>query len=74
MTLTLWPTLAIFGLCLGLFLLSRHIALRPVELGRPRLLPWTAIQIAAGFVGLLMLVHLLTLAAGHPITGSARHG
>jgi len=74
MVLSLWPTLGIFAVSLAVFFLARHMALRPVVLGRARLLPWTGIQIAAGFVGLLMLVHLLTLAAGHPITGSTRHG
>jgi uncharacterized iron-regulated membrane protein len=42
---------------------------RPRPLGKPPLVPYTAIQILAVLVIILMLAHLVSLLTGHPLKG-----
>ena len=42
---------------------------RPRDSFDPPLVPWTAIQVAAVVVALLMAAHLVSLATGHPFKG-----
>ncbi|HEX5080066.1 MAG TPA: hypothetical protein VFV80_13020 [Geminicoccaceae bacterium] len=41
---------------------------RPRPAGNPSLLPYTAIQMLAIVVALLMAAHLVSLVTGHPLT------
>jgi hypothetical protein len=42
---------------------------RPRDLGRPSLVPYSAIQVLAVLVIILMLAHLVSLLTGHPLEG-----
>jgi hypothetical protein len=42
---------------------------RPHDLGRPPLVPYTAIQALAVLVIIVMLAHLVSLLTGHPLQG-----
>ena len=42
---------------------------RPHELGRPPLVPYTAIQMVALVLAILMLAHLVSLLTGTPLVG-----
>jgi hypothetical protein len=42
---------------------------RPRPIGQPSLVPYTAIQILAVLVIILMLAHLVSLLTGHPLRG-----
>jgi hypothetical protein len=42
---------------------------RPREIGRPPLVPYTAIQVLAVLVIILMLAHLVSLLTGQPLEG-----
>jgi hypothetical protein len=65
MTATLVALVAAAFLALTCNLLDR----RPVEPGKPRLIPYLAIQYVALLVVVLMLGHLITLWTGKPFTG-----
>lgn len=67
--LGLWPTLAVLGVAAGIFLWSRQVSMRPPDPHRPRLLNHGAVQLFALIAVILMLVHITTLVAGHPVTG-----
>ena len=42
---------------------------RPRDLGRPPLVPYTAIQVIAVVAAILMLAHLVSLLTGQPLRG-----
>lgn len=44
---------------------------RPRPFGKPPLVPYTAIQVLAVLVTILMLAHLVSLLTGHPLKGRA---
>jgi hypothetical protein len=60
------PTLALLALSIGLVVLARFMSARPVRLGRARLVPWTAILVAAGALAVIMGVHALSLLGWSP--------
>lgn len=67
--MSLGLTLAILLGALALAALANWRERRPRELGRPPLVPATAIQAIAIVVVILMLAHLVSLLTGHPIKG-----
>ena len=58
-------TFAVFTACLGGVGALAWLEKRPRVSLQPRMLPTTPLLLAAGFVGLLALVHLLNLAGVH---------
>ncbi len=64
-----WATGIGLALALGVFVWSRQTSLKPFDPDRPRLLNHGAVQLFAMIAIILMLVHLVTLIAGEPITG-----
>ncbi len=64
-----WPTLIVLGVAAAAFLWSRQVSIRPPDPHRPRLLNHGVVQLFALIVAILMLVHVATLVAGHPVTG-----
>lgn len=62
-------TLAILLGALGIAVLANWRERRPRELGRPPLVPSTAVQAIAIVVVILMLAHLVSLLTGTPIRG-----
>jgi hypothetical protein len=69
MELGLAATLAITGLGLGLFGFANWRARQPAQPLKVRMVNYHVIQMAAIVVVLLMAAHLVTLFAGHPVTG-----
>ena len=65
------PTSILATLCLLAIVLSIRAAQQPVQLGKARLFPHHAIQIAMACVLLLLLAHLVTLLTGTPLIGRA---
>lgn len=64
-----WPTGIGLGLGLAVFLWSRQVSLREMDPNRPRLLNHGTVQLFAMIFIILMLVHMVTLVAGEPLTG-----
>jgi hypothetical protein len=64
-----WPTLIVLGVAAAIFVWSRQVSLRPPDPHRPRLLNHGIVQLFSLIVAILMLVHVVTLVAGHPVTG-----
>ncbi len=64
-----WATGVILAVAVAVFVWSRQVSLKAFDPDRPRLLNHGAVQLFALIVILLMLVHLITLFAGGPITG-----
>lgn len=58
-------TFAVFTACLAGVGTLAWLEKRPRVSLQPRMLPTTPLMLAAGFVGLLALVHLLNLAGVH---------
>lgn len=69
MELGLYPTLGIIAVAIGLFVLGGRLACRPSEPLKVRLMNYHYLQFFCVVVVLAMLAHLLTIAAGHPVTG-----
>ncbi len=69
MDLGLYPTLGILIAAIGLFVLGGWLARRPSEPLKVRLMNYHYLQFFCVVVVLVMLAHLLTIAAGHPVTG-----
>lgn len=67
--MTLDLTVAILLGALAIAALANWRERRPRELGRPPLLPATAIQAIAIVVAIVMLAHLVSLLTGHPLKG-----
>jgi len=55
------PTLVVLAVSLLIFFGARYRAAKPVELGKARLLPYTAIMFIAAIVFVLMVTHIFTL-------------
>lgn len=64
-----WPTLIVLSVAAAILLWSRQVSLRPPDPARPRLLNHGVVQLFALILAILMLVHVVTLVAGRPITG-----
>ncbi len=64
-----WPTGLIFAAAFAIFLWSRQVSMRPFDPNRPRLANHGMVQLLAMIVMILMLVHMVTLIAGAPLTG-----
>ncbi len=64
-----WPTLIVLSVAAAILLWSRQVSLRPPDPNRPRLLNHGVVQLFALILAILMLVHVVTLVAGRPITG-----
>lgn len=63
----LLPTLLILAAALVAAGVANWLERRPHELGRPPLIPWTAVQMVALVVAILMLAHLVSLGTGAPL-------
>lgn len=69
MDLGLFPTLGIFALAVGLFVFAAWRARKPSEPLKVRMLNYHYVQFVCVVLALVMLAHLLTILAGHPVTG-----
>lgn len=49
--------------------LAWHMQRRPRDSFDPPTVPWTAVQVVAVVVALLMAAHLVSLVTGHPFKG-----
>jgi uncharacterized membrane protein YidH (DUF202 family) len=67
--MSLTVTLAILALALAAAGFANWRERRPRALGRPPLVSYTAIQMLAAVVIILMLAHLVSLLGGQPLTG-----
>lgn len=65
----LTPTLLVLLAAFGLAGLANWLERRPRPLGKPALVPYTAIQMVAAVVVILMLAHLVSLLSGQPLVG-----
>lgn len=59
-------TISVLVLAGGVFAWANWRARQPVELGRVRMMPYTAIMFAALLVVLLMVAHIMTLLGVEP--------
>lgn len=71
MELGLYPTLGLLALALGLFAFSYWRAHRPAEPLKVRMMNYHYLTFFSVVFALVMLVHLLTLIFGHPVTGNS---
>jgi hypothetical protein len=62
-------TLSILLAAIVAGVLANVLERRPREIGVPPLVPYTAIQIVAVVVAILMLAHLVSLLSGKPLEG-----
>jgi hypothetical protein len=62
-------TLAVLFAALAVAALANWRERRPRDLGRAPLVPYTAIQMVAVLVVILMLAHLVSLLTGQPLRG-----
>ena len=62
-------TLAVLFAALAVAVLANWRERRPREFGFPALVPYTALQVIAVVVVILMLAHLVSLLTGHPLRG-----
>jgi hypothetical protein len=69
MDLSLTATLAITVLIFALFGFANWRARQPAEPLKVRMINYHVVQMACIVVILLMAAHLITLFAGHPLTG-----
>ncbi len=67
--MSLEATLAVLAASLGLAVLGWIMQRRPRRSLDPPVVPWTAVQVVAVVVALLMAAHLVSLATGRPFTG-----
>jgi hypothetical protein len=67
--MSLQLTLAVLFAALAVAALANWRERRPRDVGRPPLVPYTAIQMIAVLVVILMLAHLVSLLTGHPLRG-----
>ena len=67
--MSLEATIAVLAASLGFAVLGWIMQRRPRRSLDPPLVPWTAIQVVAVVVALLMAAHLVSLATGRPFTG-----
>ena len=64
-----WATGGVLFVAAAVFVWSRQVSIRPPDPLRPRLANHGLVQLFAMIVVILMLVHLVTLIAGEPLTG-----
>jgi len=64
-----WATGGILLAAAAVFVWSRQVSIRPPDPLKPRLANHGIVQLFAMIVVILMLVHLVTLIAGEPLTG-----
>ena len=62
-------TLAVLFAALAIAALANWRERRPRDVGRPPLVPYTAIQAIAVLVAILMLAHVVSLLTGQPLRG-----
>ncbi len=62
-------TLAVLLIALALAAGANYLERRPRVPGNPPLVSWTAIQIVAVVVAILMAAHLVSLLSGTPLVG-----
>jgi len=62
-------TIVVMGLALSLFATALLVNRRPVTPGRPRMVPWTGLQMLSVVVAVFMFAHLISLLSGHPLLG-----
>ena len=67
--MSLTSTLIVLLLALAVAGFANWRERRPRPLGHPPLVPYTAIQMVALVVVILMLAHLVSLLSGQPLTG-----
>jgi hypothetical protein len=67
--MSLAPTLAVLLAALAIAALANWRERRPRDLGRPPLVPYTAIQMIAVLVIILMLAHVVSLLTGQTLKG-----
>jgi uncharacterized membrane protein YidH (DUF202 family) len=67
--MSLTPTLAILLAALAIAAFANWRERRPRDLGRPPLVPYTAIQMIAVLVIVLMLAHVVSLLTGQTLKG-----
>ena len=67
--MSLEATLAVLAVSLGLAVAGWFMQRRQRRSLDPPLVPWTAVQVVAVVVALLMAAHLVSLATGRPFTG-----
>jgi hypothetical protein len=67
--MTLALTIAVLLAALIVAALANWRERRPRDVGRPPLVPYTAIQAVAVLVIILMLAHLVSLLTGQPLRG-----
>lgn len=63
------PTVLVLLAALAIAGLANWQERRPRPLGEPALVPYTAIQMVAAVVAILMLAHLVSLLTGQQLTG-----
>ncbi len=66
--MSLAVTLVVLLLAVAVTGLANYRERRPRRLGNPPLISYTAIQMIAMVVALLMAAHLVSLLTGHPLT------
>lgn len=70
MLMGLAATLVVLLIALAVFGLANWLERRPRrDLGRPPLVPYTAVQMIAAVVAILMLAHLVSQLTGTPLVG-----
>lgn len=65
------PTLAVLFLAGAVFVYARQVHAREPDPLKPRMLDYGLVQLLSMIVVVLMLVHVVTLLAGKPVTGGA---
>ncbi len=74
MDLSLPVTLTVVVLCFGVFGFANWRARQPAEPLKVRMVNYHVVQMACIVVILLMVAHLITIFAGHPLTGQQQPG
>ncbi len=69
MSLGLVITIAALAVATGLFVIAAVQLRRPIEPGRPRLVPWLGVQMFCVMLTVFMLAHLVSLLTGTPLVG-----
>ncbi len=67
--MTLTVTLISLAVAVALFALAYVRAHRPLDPGRPRMIPWFGIQMVCLVFIVVLLAHLVSLLTGTPLVG-----
>jgi hypothetical protein len=65
------PTVGVLALAGAIFVYARAVHAREPNPLKPRMLDYGLVQLISMIVVILMLVHVVTLLAGKPVTGGA---